>query len=110
MAHPNAPTRPGVIAAISGFRPMMTGPICDACSKQLTDGDSVFVYLDHDGTKWYAWRTHCCEDPDELEVREYGGPNAIVECEIGYSPKPDRCFPLYNPEVRVFFGGERITP
>ena len=104
MAHPNAPTEAGVVASISGFTPMLTGVVCDACNAGLAEGDDVLVTLDHTGNEWTPTGTYC--ERHDLGLRESRiCPNAVVECDLG-GVLEGRAAPLYTPTVRAFDAGE----
>ena len=81
--------------AISGFKPAMTGSICDGCNMGLSEGDTVYVYADWHGD-WRISRTSCANCGDRLDDRELV--EAVVKCELGHSPN-DEFFPLHNPSV-----------
>ena len=103
MAHPNAPTEGGVVASISGFRPMLTGTTCDLCNAGLVEGDDVLVTLDHYPDGWRPTGTYCAEH--EMGLRESRiCPNAVVACDLG-GVLEGRAAPLYNPTVRAFDAG-----
>lgn len=94
-------TRQGVIAAISGFTPMLTGTLCDLCNTALAEGDDVRVTLDHHGGEWVACSTYCADhDVGTHETIT----NAVAVCELG-AVIGGRAAPLYNPEIVAFFDG-----
>lgn len=96
--NPDAPTREGVVAAVSGFKPMLTGTVCDRCNAGLTQGDEVLVALDHHQGQWVACSTNCAEH--DVETHETIT-NAVVRCELGPLFDGEHA-PLYNPDVVEF--------
>jgi hypothetical protein len=87
--------RNSLIRSISGFKPAMTGGICDSCNAGLSDGETVYVYA-RNGEEWRISRTSCSECGDTLDDRDVD--EAIVKCELGYSPDGE-FYPLHNPEI-----------
>lgn len=85
-----------LIRHISGFKPETTGGLCDVClSVAFQEGDHVHVFARFTGARWELYRTTCTDDDVGLPE---SGTEAIVECELGPSPRGE-FFPLYNPDV-----------
>lgn len=87
------------VGHISGFKPALTGPICDSCNAPLESmGDSVYVYMhwNKDSYEWRISRTTCAKCGDSLDDREMI--EAIAKCELGDKINGE-AHPLYNPEI-----------
>lgn len=80
---------------ISGYRPEVTGGLCDGCTTAFTEDDRVQVRLWWDGSVWKTTGTYCLDHDFELPD---DATQAIVECELGAAINGE-AFPLYNPEV-----------
>lgn len=102
MEDTNHPSQDALVQSltqkISGFRPEMTGGLCDTCNIGLSEGDIVYVYADYyNGGNWRLFRTACSDCGDALDDRSRV--EAIVRCELGQSPNNGQSYPLYNPKV-----------
>ena len=99
MTSDNHPSQAALIEQltrkISGFKPAMTGGICDSCNAGLSEADTVYVYADWQGD-WRIARTSCASCGAQLDDRQLV--EAIAECELGHSPDGE-FYPLHNPSV-----------
>jgi hypothetical protein len=106
--------RQSLIEKISGFKPALTGTLCDACNHVFGEGATVYVlatrYTRPDNREaWSLARTHCADCADSLvdDPEEPLGTEAVAKCELGPQVDSGTAAPLYNPDVvRVTLGPE----
>jgi hypothetical protein len=98
-----------LIRQISGFRPALTGTLCDLCNRALDEGDTVTVraiWHGTDATAWdgtdlppwslsSTWCESCAADVDPSDDPT----ERLVRCELGPVVADGEAAPLYNPEV-----------
>lgn len=70
-------------ARVSGFRPMVSGRICDMSNHPVNKGDNVYVELERsESGAWNPVRMHAESHPLDLESSPKEIAHAIVKTEI----------------------------
>jgi len=89
-----------IIGRISGFKPAVTGRVCDSTNELIQVGETALVELEKINGTWELIRTQKSDTEMELDSSHSEACQAVVEAEL-MSVLSDEMFgTLGNPEVK----------